>query len=1126
MYRHRWICGGALLLSSAMWGGRAEAQANLGDITQPIPVVNSGGHSAPVRSLIFTAADGSSILSGGMDKVVNVWNLGDPRPRLVQTIRPRIWRGYAGSIYAMALSPAADARGQRILAVAGIGVDSNRGEINFFRYPGLQHGTTGEVDSQLPSGPPRGHGMSVMCLAFDPTGQFLASGSNDATVRIWGLQTRTTTSVLSGHRGPVNALAYTPSGRRLVTGGADGLLNLWDVDRGAIVATARPNPGRQNPQDPAGDAINALVVSPKGNWVVIGRENGDLVRFDLANLANETLLPRGENGQGAVEALAVSHDGNRLVSSVLSHRLARSSDLPSVECDVELRSMPQGAVQSRLARVSNLVNACTFSPDDKRLAFAGGDTQGITIRDLTDLNQAPIELAGQGSSIWDIGFGPDGRTVGYLRSRPEQPGAAPKYEDFDLRGQRVTMFDQGELSRAIPTLDGWKVQPIDPYTLDLLNAQGQGYRLRLDPNTDRRWWSYSFIPKSPGHPLPMLAVGSEVGVIFFRLQDGARTRIYAGHSGPVYTLAPSPDGVWLATGSADQTVRFWRLAGCDTLPPLGARFDTAAGGQVSVAAVEPKSFAEAMDLHVGDQIQKFYVGAKETTELGQLDKAVPNTKLEFVVLRAGKRVELITTKRDAPALSLFPTLDREWVLWTPRGYYDTSAIGDRKYLGWHRNRLAPTESTDYFSFDNFEKELRKPLELDRLLQTADLGAFDPAPGEPAPVRQPEQIVAEDRLPRVEIVGPTRPSFEPLVVGGGAVPIRVRATTEDGVAGRGLISALRVLVDSGKVTELLFDPPVAAVDREVTVNVNPGIHKVSVVAVNSLAKERTNVFEVIAPEPPKPVEEAPPRLVVLTIGADSFGTGDSGLPRIPFATEDARDVGAFLGAPGGSSRFQRVDVRPILGTDATADRIFTAFKTLNEERERGELGQGDTVFVSIDSHFLTLGKDAAIVAADSTLSTAAASSISTTVIAETLGQLADYGCTVMLMLDTLHEKRPAPPQTNRGLNEWARTLYQRNVITMVSSIHGPSQSVVSRGHGAFALGILDSLNVQGRSRLTSEADRPLTLFDFQDRVARNVQGVTNRQQHARCYIPEAIASQTTIFDPPARSQPRRLRAASE
>jgi len=1104
------------------WAYQAAGQADLREITQPIPVVNSGGHSAPVRALIFNA-DGSTILSGGMDKVVNVWKLGDPRPRHVQTIRPRIWRGYAGSIYAMALAPAADPRGQRHLAVAGIGVDSNRGEINLFRFPGLEHGPTGEIEAQLPGGAPRGHGMSVMCLAFDPTGRFLASGSNDSTVRIWDIPTRTTTKVLTGHRGAVNALGYSPDGRRLVTGGADGLVQLWDVAQGAILATARPNPQRQRANDPAGDAINALAVDPKGAWVVIGRENGDLVRYDLANLANEVILPRGGNEQGAVEALAVSHDGTRLVSSVVSHRLARASDLPRVECDVELRSMPQGGVVSRLAQTSNLVYACAFSPDDKRVAFAGGDTQAITIRGLANPAGEAVVLAGQGSSIWDLGFAADGRTIGFSRSRSDLPGPSAPYEDFDLRGQRVAPFDRGELSRARTTHEGWTVRPIDPYTLDLLNPQGQGFRLKLDPNTDRRWWSYSFIPGSPTHPKPMLAVGAEVGVIFFRLEDGARTRLYAGHSGPVYTLAPSPDGLWLATGSSDQTVRFWRLAGCDTLAPLGARFQTQAG-RTTVAGIEPRSFAEAMNLRVGDQLQEIYIGGKRVADVAPLASVVPNTKIEFAVLRAGKRVELITTKRDAPVLSLFPALDREWVLWTPRGYYDTSAIGDRRYLGWHRNRLAATEPTDYFSFDNFEKDLRKPTELDRLLQTADLAALDPAPGGPVPPRAPEQIVAEDRLPKLEVVGPPRPAFEPLVAGDAAVPIRVRASTEDGADGRGLIRSLRVLVDSGKVTEIAFNPPVATVDREVTVRMNPGIHKVSVVAVNSLSKERANTFDVIAPPAQKPVEQEPPRLIVLAIGAGAFGKGDTGLPAIPFAAEDARDVGTFLGAPGGSARFQRVDVRALVGADATAEKIVAAFKTLDAERQNGDIGQGDTVFVMIDSHFLALGQEPLILAADSTLSASSASSVSAATIAETLGQLADYGSTVMLMLDTLHEKRPAPPQTNRALNDWARELYRRNVITFLSSIHGPSRSVVSRGHGAFAVGILDSLNVQGRARLTSDPRRPLTLFDFQDRVARNVQGVTNRQQHARCYIPDAIASQATIFDPPTRSQPRQLRAS--
>lgn len=1132
-----WFQGAAVLAALALVllrAERAQAQADLRDITQPIAVVNSGGHSAPVRSLIFAAPDGSQILSAGLDKVVHVWSLGDPRPRLVQTIRPRLWRGYAGAIYAMALAPRVDAGGQRLLAVAGIGVESHRGEINLFRFPGLEHVATGEIDAQLPGGAPRGHGMSVMCLAFDPSGRFLASGSNDRTVRVWNVPARTTAAVLSGHTGPVNALGYAPDGLRLVTGGGDGLLNVWDVARRALVATARPNPRRQRPNDPAGDAINALAVSADGRWVVAGRENGDLLRYNLADLRGETLLPRGGAGQGAVEALALSSDGTKLVTSVVSHGLTRPSDVPDVACDVELRSMPEGTVQTRLARASNLVHACSFSPDNARVAFAGGDTQAITVRDLADLNRPPLELAGQGSSVWDVGFGQDGRTLGFSRTRSDLAGAAEAYEDFDLQGRRVAPFARGELARARTTLDGWTVRPVDPYTLDLLDAQGRGFRLKLDPGFDRRWWAYSFIPASATHPRPTLAVACEAGVVFFRLSDGARTRVYAGHNGPVYALAPSPDGVWLATGSVDQTVRLWSLAGCDTLAPLGARLAPAPGRLATVAAVERRSFAEAMDLRAGDLVQEIYINGQRTSDPRALDPVAPNTKIELAVLRGGSRVELITTKRNPPALTLFPALDREWVVWSPRGYYDTSAIGDRRYLGWHRNRAAATQPTDYFAFDHFEKELRRPQELERLLRTGDPAAFDPPPGAGGvAAREPERIVAEDRLPRLDVLVPARPPFGPLVAAGPGVPVRVRAESEDGRADRGLIRSIRVLVDSGKVAELVFNPPVPSVDRVVPVRVNPGPHTVSVIAVNDLAKERAEVFEVVAPEPPapapapEPAAPEPPRLVVLAIGAGEFPGDDSRWPRIPFAAEDARDVGAFLAAPGGSPRYRRVEVRSLVGPEATMERILAAFKRLDDERARGELGQGDAVFVLVESHFLAFGPHAVILGTDvaDSAATPPAPSVPAAALVETLGRLADYGCTVLVLLDTLHDRRPSPPQTNRGLNEWTRALYRSNVITLVASIHGPGLPVASRGHRAFALGILDSLNVQGRSRLSGgPADRPLTLYEFQDRITRNVEALTNRQQHARGYIPEAIPSQIAILDPQPRSQPRALGVA--
>ena len=118
---------------------------------------------------------------------------------------------------------------------------------------------------------------------------------------------------------------------------------------------------------------------------------------------------------------------------------------------------------------------------------------------------------------------------------------------------------------------------------------------------------------------------------------------------------------------------------------------------------------------------------------------------------------------------------------------------------------------------------------------------------------------------------------------------------------------------------------------------------------------------IAQEPPPrpgPTPEpvlAPPRLVVLAIGTGQFESHDPVAPRIPYALEDARDVAAFLAAPLGRTRFQDVEVQTLLGPDATAERIDQAFRKLDERRHKGDLGQGDSIFVLIESHLLGLDR---------------------------------------------------------------------------------------------------------------------------------------------------------------------------
>ena len=268
----------------------------------------------------------------------------------------------------------------------------------------------------------------------------------------------------------------------------------------------------------------------------------------------------------------------------------------------------------------------------------------------------------------------------------------------------------------------------------------------------------------------------------------------------------------------------------------------------------------------------------------------------------------------------------------------------------------------------------------------------------------------------------------------------------------------------------------------TLNLNPGRHRVSVVAVNDLGKERTESFDVIYREPPAPVPAPAPPPSAPAPSRDRRGwwcwpsaraasrAQSAALPSIPFAEEDARDVGAFLGATGGSPRYPRVNVQTLAGPDATARHILDAFDLLDARLRKGELGQGDSVMVLVESHFLGFERQGRLLASDSHPALPLLRRSRPTGCSEVLGQLAEYGCRVLLLVDALHENRPDPAQGNRAVNEWAARPLPPQRADLVASVHGPSLRVNSESHGAFAQGILDSLNVRAQARLQADPRR--------------------------------------------------------
>ena len=72
-----------------------------------------------------------------------------------------------------------------------------------------------------------------------PDGSWLATGSDDNTVRIWDPATGSQRHTLTGHTGGVEAVAIAPDGSWLASTGRDGTVRIWDPTSARVVAALR-----------------------------------------------------------------------------------------------------------------------------------------------------------------------------------------------------------------------------------------------------------------------------------------------------------------------------------------------------------------------------------------------------------------------------------------------------------------------------------------------------------------------------------------------------------------------------------------------------------------------------------------------------------------------------------------------------------------------------------------------------------------------------------------------------------------------------------------------------------------------------------------------------------------------
>ncbi|MEH1930598.1 nSTAND1 domain-containing NTPase [Nostoc sp.] len=524
----------------------APVQNSLNQVTNKARVsIPFRGHEGVVSSVAISA-DGQTIVSGGEDGTVRLWNLQG------QTLTEPL-RGHKGWVNSVAIS----ADGQTIVS------GGRDGAVRLWNLQGLPLAQ-----------PLRGHQGNVSSVAISTDGQTIVSGGEDGTVRLWNLQGQTLAEPLRGHESYVNSVAISADGQTIVSGGRDGTVRLWNRQG---LPLAKPLRGHKN-------NVNSVAISADGQTIVSGGHYGTVRLWNRQGLLLAEPLRVDEN---TVNSVAISADGQTIVSG------GRYGT-------VRLWNRQGLLLAEPLRGDESTVNSVAISGNGQTIVSGGRDGtvrlwnhQGLPLAEPLCGHEgivSSIAISGNGQTI--VSGGEDGTVR--LWNRQGFPLAEPLrvhegvVDSVAISADGQTIVSGGEDG----TVRLWNRQGfplaeplrIHEGVVDSVAISGNGQTIVSSgrDGTVRLWNHQGFPLAEPlrGHEDVVWSVaisadgqtivsGGHYGTVrLWNPQGLSLAEPLRGHESIVSSVAISADGQTIVSGGEDGTVRLWNRQGLPLAEPL------------------------------------------------------------------------------------------------------------------------------------------------------------------------------------------------------------------------------------------------------------------------------------------------------------------------------------------------------------------------------------------------------------------------------------------------------------------------------------------------------------------------------------------------------------------------------